>query len=144
MQEESGITAIAHIIQLSVAPVFLLTGIGTLLSVMTNRLGRVVDRTRVLKGMVVPGHVNPSTETELSILSRRARLVSIAITLCTITALLICGVIAILFLGNTLKVDIHGSVVLLFISAMATLFGGLVTFLIEVLTAAGRLNFDAD
>jgi len=144
MQEESGITAIAHIIQLSVAPVFLLTGIGTLLSVMTNRLGRVVDRTRVLKSKVVPGHVNPSTETELAILSRRARLVSIAITLCTITALLICGVIAILFLGNTLKVDIHGSVVLLFISAMATLFGGLVMFLIEVLTAAGRLNFDAD
>jgi hypothetical protein len=41
--------AVAHAIQLAVAPVFLLSGIGAILAVMTNRLGRIIDRARVLE-----------------------------------------------------------------------------------------------
>ena len=48
MQTESGISSIANAIQLSIAPVFLLTGVGAILGVLTNRLARIVDRSRVL------------------------------------------------------------------------------------------------
>jgi hypothetical protein len=41
--------AVVHAIQLAVAAVFLLSGIGAILAVMTNRLGRIIDRARVLE-----------------------------------------------------------------------------------------------
>lgn len=51
MPPESGLTEIAHVIQLAVAPVFLLTGVAGILSVLTNRLARIIDRARVLEGI---------------------------------------------------------------------------------------------
>jgi hypothetical protein len=48
-QAESQVTAIAHVIQLAVAPVFLLTGVGAVLAVLTQRLARIIDRARVLE-----------------------------------------------------------------------------------------------
>jgi hypothetical protein len=104
---EFSAVAVAHAIQLAVAPVFLLTGIGAILAAMTNRLGRIIDRARVLKERLD----NASTElhhalrTDLTTLSRRAKLISRAITLCTATALLVCTVIAVLFLSAFSRFD---------------------------------------
>jgi Protein of unknown function (DUF2721) len=99
--------AVAHAIQLAVAPVFLLSGIGAILAVMTNRLGRVIDRGRVLEDRL--GAASPKLVTtlraDLAILSRRAKLISRAITFCTTTALLVCTVIAVLFLSAFLRFD---------------------------------------
>src|SRR4029453_5723798 len=104
---EFSAVAVAHAIQLSVAPVFLLTGIGAILSVMTNRLGRVVDRARTLGRDVLEfgAAAAPLKLNELYALARRALWVGRAIALCTITALLISAVIAILFLGAFLQID---------------------------------------
>jgi hypothetical protein len=142
MQSETGVTAVAHVIQLSVAPVFLLTGIGAMLSVMTNRLARVVDRARVLEREVVAGVTEPEPllRDELSALSRRARLISRSISLCTVTALLICAVIAVLFVGAFLQVDTSTTVALLFITAMASFFAGLLMFLREILLATATVR----
>ena len=96
--------AVAHVIQLSVAPVFLLTGIGALLGVMTNRLSRIVDRARVLEPHI-EGTADPSTHPlhgELRTLGRRARLVNLAITLFVFAALVLCGVIVGLFVTATM------------------------------------------
>jgi len=49
LQVDARVSTIAQVIQLSVAPVFLLSGVGTLLVVLTNRLARIVDRTRTLE-----------------------------------------------------------------------------------------------
>ena len=104
---EFSAVAVAHAIQLAVAPVFLLTGIGAILAAMTNRLGRIIDRARVLEERLD----NASTElhhalrTDLTTLSRRAKLISRAITLCTATALLVCTVIAVLFLSAFSRFD---------------------------------------
>jgi len=57
--QDSGITAVAHVIQLSVAPVFLLSGIGAMLAVMTNRLARVIDRARTLEAKVTADPAGP-------------------------------------------------------------------------------------
>src|SRR5262244_2336966 len=99
--DSSGITNVGHAIQLSVAPVFLLSGIGAMLAVMTNRLARIVDRARALEARIVsleasqlePHHAN------LRLYSRRAQLINRAITFCTITACLICAVVVTLFVG---------------------------------------------
>jgi len=71
--QDSGITAVAHVIQLSVAPVFLLSGIGAMLAVMTNRLARVIDRARALeaKATADPAAVE-AIHQELDTLSWRA------------------------------------------------------------------------
>ena len=142
MQQDPEVAVIAHVIQLSVAPVFLLSGIGAMLSVMTSRLGRVVDRARVLEGEVLRDGIDPKSDTfgELSTLSRRARFIGRSIALCTVTALLVCAVIAVLFIGAFVRVDTSTTVALLFISAMIAFFLGLLMFLREILLATANLR----
>ncbi len=134
--------AVAHAIELAVAPVFLLTGIGAILVVMTNRLGRIIDRARVLEDRLE--NATPKLLTafraDLTILSRRAKLISRAITLCTTTALLICTVIAVLFLSAFLRFDTTIPVAVLFVAAMASFFLGLLWFLREIYLATTSLR----
>jgi hypothetical protein len=134
--------AIAHAIQLAVAPVFLLTGIGAILAVMTNRLGRIIDRARILEANLDSASPKLVTtfRTDLAILSRRAKLISRAITLCTTTALLICTVIAVLFLSGFLRFDATIPVAALFIAAMVSFFLGLLWFLKEIYLATVSLR----
>lgn len=137
MQADTGVAAIAHVIQLSVAPVFLLSGIGAMLSVMTSRLARVVDRARVLEAEVLQRGTDPEAlvTDELSALSRRARLISFSIGLCTVTAILVSAVIAVLFIGAFLQLNTSTTVASLFITAMVAFVAGLLMFLREILLA---------
>ncbi len=142
MLQDPPISTIAHVIQLSVAPVFLLSGIGAMLAVMTSRLSRVVDRARLIELQLeaaVAGN-QAALRGELAPLSRRAKFIGRAITLCTATALLICAVIAILFSSAFLGFDASIPVALLFIAAMAAFFLGLLCFLREVLLATASLR----
>jgi len=134
--------AVAHVIQLSVAPVFLLTAIGTMLSVMTNRLGRIIDRARVLETRLESASPEgvPHLHAYLATLSRRADLIGHAITLCTCTAVLVCSVIALLFLGDYLRYDMSVPVAALFVLAMLLLVAGLVNFLREIFIAKASLR----
>lgn len=134
MAAESAITALAHVIQLAVAPVFLLTGVGAILSVLINRLSRIIDRARVLEDGLsqAMATARPGLHTELKTLALRARLIHWAISLCTTCALLICVVIAALFVSAYLAVNVSTAVSLLFIAAMLALIGGLVSFLREI------------
>ncbi|MGB4599363.1 MAG: DUF2721 domain-containing protein [Trichlorobacter sp.] len=142
----SDIHSVAHAIQLAVAPVFLLTGIGAMLSVMTNRLGRVIDRARFLeqKLKIVQGSDGEDIRSHLKTLAYRARLIGRAINLCTTTALLVCTVIALLFIGAFLGVDPSIPVALLFIAAMAALVAGLLWFLREIFVATSSLHIGPD
>jgi hypothetical protein len=126
--------AVAHAIQLAVAPVFLLSGIGAMLAVMTSRLGRIIDRARDLEGRLVdaPPEFFTTLQTDLGMLSQRAKLIYSAIALCTTTALLVCAVIAFLFVSAFLQFDASVVVALLFIAAMSTFVLGLLWFLREI------------
>ena len=134
--------AVAHAIQLAVAPVFLVTGIAAILAVMTNRLGRVIDRARVLEERVKGASAESlaTLRADLVVLSRRAKLMGRAITLCTTTALLVCTVIAVLFLSAFLRFDATIPVALLFIAAMLCFFLGLLWFLREIYLATMSLR----
>lgn len=132
------IPSVAHAIQQAVAPVFLLTGIGAILSVLTNRLGRVVDRFRLLNEMQETAAA--THRDEMRTLSQRARWNHSAITLCTVSALCICLSIAALFIGAELRVDLSGAVALLFVAAMLALISGLLCFLREIALATGVIE----
>lgn len=140
MQEPTSVSAVAHVIQLAVAPVFLLTGVGAILSVLVNRLGRVVDRFRALERAVPADEKTGPREIEMRILARRARMIHWAIGLCTGCALLVCVVIATLFVGSVTGADISRVVAGLFILAMLSLVAGLVCFLREIALATGSIH----
>ena len=134
---DSSIVALSHIIQVSVAPVFLLTGIGSILGVLANRLGRIVDRARFLESRPeLSRHLTEaSAEVELMRLAERKRWVNRAITLCTLCALLVCTVIATLFVGAFVTLEIGTIVAALFILSMLALIAGLLCFLREIYVA---------
>ncbi len=133
-QQEAGVYAIAHVIQLAVAPVFLLTGVGAMLGVLTSRLARIIDRARRLEDAHASADAErrQHLEQDLHALSRRAGLINLAISLCTTCALLVCAVIAALFVGAFLETDLSVLVGLMFIAAMLALIGALVSFLREI------------
>ncbi|PYO41839.1 MAG: DUF2721 domain-containing protein [Gemmatimonadetes bacterium] len=141
MQPDAGISAVAHAIQLAVAPVFLLSGVGALLAVLTSRLARVIDRSRALDTQLATASPDATAvRGQLQTLSRRAKLISRAIALCTVTALLVCAVIATLFLGAFARFDVSVPVALLFVAAMIALFVGLLAFLREIFLATATLR----
>lgn len=142
MQSLTDITDVAHVIQLAVAPVFLLTGIGAILSVLINRLGRVVDRFRQLEKL--PDDLNEAARSiagsEMNRLARRARMVHWAIGFCTSSALLVCMVIAAMFVGSVTGVQTPALIATLFILAMLALVFGLLCFLREIALAKGSIH----
>ena len=142
MPPETPISAIAHVIQLAIAPVFLISGMATLLSVLANRLGRIVDRARVLEVQLdtLDEAKQPRAWEELMRLSTRARLVNLAITFATVCALLTCITIQTLFLGTFLQINLSKLITVLFIAAMVSLLLGLIAFLREVITATRALR----
>ncbi|MGZ8194268.1 MAG: DUF2721 domain-containing protein [Methylosarcina sp.] len=139
---QSQLTDLAHVIQLAVAPVFLLTGVGSVLSVLTNRMGRIIDRTRLLENRLADNECTAPAEIrcELVLLSRRVRVVNWAISLCTFCALLICTVIVSLFVGTLVGLDFHTFIASLFIIAMIALILALLFFLREIYLAIASLK----
>ena len=142
LQVQSQVTTIAHVIQLAVAPVFLLTGVAAMLGVLTQRLARIIDRARFLEDSLPAASEESRSHHlgELERLSRRARLMNRAIGLCTTCALLICAVIVTLFVGAFLESDVSFAIGLLFVAAMLALFGGLLAFLGEIRLATTGLR----
>ncbi|MGQ0586992.1 MAG: DUF2721 domain-containing protein [Gammaproteobacteria bacterium] len=134
---------IAHVIQLSIAPVFLLTSVGAILAVMSTRLSRVVDRARALE-VKLPGAEGAAREDllrRLENLSRRAHLISQAIVLCVVTAVLVCGTIIVLFSGEFLHFAATVPAALLFIAALLAFLLAMVWLLREILLAIQTMKF---
>jgi hypothetical protein len=135
-------TAVAHAIQLAVAPVFLLTGIGAMLGVLSSRLGRIVDFARVLESKLAAASEKEHSDipARLVLLSKRARLIYSAISLSALCALLICSAIVILFLEVFLSLEIPSVIGVLFILAMLSFIFALLCFLREVYIATTTLR----
>jgi hypothetical protein len=142
LQLDAQILDIAHIIQLAVAPVFLLSGIGVVLTVLTNRMGRIVDRARVLEERLpsAPEPAKPDINAELYTLSRRARLINLAITLSTMCGLLVCLVIVALFVGHLIRLDLSWIISGLFIVSMLAFVVAFVSLLREIFLATASLR----
>ena len=129
------ISDIGHVIQLAIAPVFLLTGVCTMLMVLTNRLARIIDRSRVLEDRLEIGH-NEVYTSELEVLDRRSHLINYSITLSTACGFLICLTIALLFLGDTTNLPLDRYIAGLFVFAMFALIGSFLYLLREIFIAS--------
>ncbi|MFN3943501.1 MAG: DUF2721 domain-containing protein [Allosphingosinicella sp.] len=136
------VTAIAHLIQLALAPVFLLAGIGAILNVMAQRLARVVDRSRVLEQGLEAEDLEERgrAQAELRLIDRRMTTVHLAISCCTASALFVCLVVATLFVADLTNFAFGRPVAWLFIAAMLLLVLGLLLFLVEITLAMRSLR----
>lgn len=135
-------TNISMAIQLALAPAFLLTGIAGLLNVMTGRLSRIIDRGRALAERNAAHFSEETLAVELELLERRRHYTSVAITAGTYAALLVCMVIAALFLEVMLGAHLRWFIGGLFTIAMLTLVVGLSFFLREVSLATRVVHLD--
>ncbi len=144
MPTHVGVPIIQQAIQLSIAPVFLLTGIAGLLGVMATRLARIIDRARDLEARwgTLSEKALASARTEIRTLERRRNLASWSINFCTGAALLVCIVIATLFFEEFFGTDLKWLAGAQFVAVMIALVGGLSSFLREVYLAThtGRID----
>ncbi|PRC94180.1 DUF2721 domain-containing protein [Solimicrobium silvestre] len=131
---------IGKIIQLSIAPVFMLSGVGTHLIVLTNRLARIIDRSRKLEETLTPEALHH--DIELDELYARSHLINRSITLSCLCALLICLVIATLFVSDALEIALAKPIASMFVLGILSLIGSFVYFLREIFVATRTLERD--
>lgn len=132
---------IAHVVQSSVAPVFLLTGVAATLGVLTSRLARVVDRARTLEDQLVSQPARRGALlADLRTLERRARYINAAISMSAVAALLVALVVVSLFADAFFGVDLAKAVALLFVAAMLCLAVAYIAFFVEVRIAVVALR----
>ena len=145
MAIETHIPNITHVIQLAIAPVFLLTAVGTIMSALSSRLGRAVDRRRVLEEKL-PGmdadHVSRAGF-ELDALARRIRAIYVATSLTVLCGLFICLSISLAFLDAFVSLNLASAVAVLFVCAMFALIGALMMMLREIYLAITAPRYSA-
>ena len=143
MESSSHLSELSHLIQLAVAPVFLLAGVAGFLNVMAGRLGRIVDRHRVLQQRLLTIKDQDALvriNLELAVLQRRIRLNNWSIGFCTVSGLFICVVVVTLFAGSYWEIPVHGAIVLFFVVAMCCLIVTLLLFIRETHLATHTLK----
>lgn len=134
---ENHLGDIARVIQLAVAPVFLLTAIATLINALNTRLGRIVDRRRIVLGRSEAAQPADEAATEeLALLARRSRLVYLAIFCVVLSGLLVCLVVAGAFVGALVAIDLARLVAATFVLSMLAMIAGLALFLREIYLGA--------
>jgi hypothetical protein len=135
MEPITSIKAIAQVIQLAVAPVFLIAGIAGLLNVLSTRLSRIIDRARVIERRIPAAKVEEQRQllrAEVTTLWTRIDLINWAIRLCVSGALTVCLVIVALFVGDFVSFNLSAVIAILFVISMLLLIAGLVFLLREI------------
>lgn len=142
MNAGPAVSTIAHQIQLAVAPVFLLAGIGSILNVLAGRLARVVERARVLERDFgsYDDETRAAATAELRLLDRRMTVVNLSLYACTAAALFVCVTVALMFTANLADAAIGSPIAWLFVLTMVLLILGLLLFLYEVRLAVRSLK----
>ena len=134
---------ISEVIQLAVAPVFLLAGIAGFLSVLSHRLSRVVDRTRDVDRSIHEVESEDHQELlwmEAKVLVQRARIINWAIRLSVGSALIICVVVMCLFIGDVTLFKLGTLIGYLFVVAMILVILSLLLLLFEVTISTRSLQ----
>ena len=136
-------TSVAQVIQLAVAPVFLLAGVGATLNVLATRIGRIIDRARIMEAQLPTAGAELAEElhARLRVLSKRASLINRAIALCVLCGLLVSLVVAALFVSSALQLELSLPIAIVFVVALLSLALALIYFLREVFIATAALSF---
>ena len=131
--QSSAVVDLARAIQLSLAPVFLLSAITALLGVISTRLSRVIDRAQDL-------HAQAADRTDLAPLRRRMRLLTWALQTVSMTGILVASVVAVTFISVVTVIDLAAIVVPLFVLAMVTLMVALLLLVLDSRLASQQIR----
>lgn len=135
---------VAHLIQVALTPIFLISAIGVTLNVLTSRLARIVDRARAMENELCrPDYLavgGRDLHAALGVLARRAHYINAAITLITLSALFIALVVVMLFVNAFAHWELSAFIAIMFILSMLSLAAALTSFLIEVRIATTSLR----
>jgi Protein of unknown function (DUF2721) len=134
---------VAHLIQVALTPIFLISAIGVTLNVLTSRLARIVDRARTMENELCrPDYQTGARDLHaaLEVMARRARYIYAAITLITVSALFIALVVVMLFVNAFAHWDLAAFIAIMFIFSMLAFAAALAAFLIEVRIATTTLQ----
>lgn len=137
---ELHLTDISRVVQLVIAPAFLLTGIGTFLTIMTQRLARVIDRAREVSFETESPDESSDLAALRDILAIRAKLIQRGIVFCTMAAIVICGLIGLMFLDALVDQSLAQVIAVVFVATMIIVATGLTFFLREVFIATASLR----
>jgi hypothetical protein len=137
------VASVAQVIQAAVAPVFLLTGVAGTLNVLASRIGRIIDRARIMEDRLhsATEELSRDLHARLRVLSRRATLINRAIALCVLSGLLVSLVVAALFVSASLRIDLALPIATAFVIALLSLAAALLLFLREIFIATAALTF---
>ncbi len=140
------VTQLIPILQTAIGPMILISGVGLLLLTMTNRLGRVIDRTRILAGGLPAAAEDKQAKisAQLTILWKRARLIRLAIALTSMSALAAAILIIVLFLTALFQADAAWLIGALFIVCMMCLIGSLMVFIHDINQSLAALKLELD
>lgn len=140
------VATVAEIVRLAVAPVFLLSGIGAFLNVCASRLSRIVDRSREVEPRLLAsrGAEHDRWIGELQVLDRRMSLVSWAIFLSVLSAVLVCVLVALLFAASLTGTHFGTAIALLFIGSMIAVGAGFTIFLLETWVGSRAVRVRSD
>ena len=139
------VSQLLPILQSSIGPVILISGVGLLLLTLTNRFGRMLDRTRQLNQELA---ANPASDkagqlrTQIGILLRRASILRLSITLGTVTVLLAAVLMLLLFLAVWLQLELAGLIALVFCVALSCLIGSMLAFIRDMNLALAAVRLE--
>lgn len=130
----TSVNQLIPVLQTAIGPVILVSGVGLLLLTMTNRLARVIDRSRILAREIraIPDQNREPVLAQLNILTHRASLIRRAISLASISVLFAAILVIVLFITALLHLENAWLISALFIGCMASLIGSLVEFIRDV------------
>ncbi|MDX2187327.1 MAG: DUF2721 domain-containing protein [Opitutaceae bacterium] len=136
--------SILPLIQFAITPVILISGLGSLVIAMTNRLGRIVDRTRLLAVQARPanGPERANLEAQIKIMFRRAKIMRWAMTLIVSSMFVSGALIAVLFASALLHAPMAGIILGVFITSVALMLGGLAAFVADVIVSLKALRVE--
>ena len=134
--------SVAHIIQVALTPIFLLSGIASLLGVFAGRLARVADRVDALAEKLDDAGpaARPALEQRLAHLRKRSHALDIAVVLGAMAGAATCAAAVILFIASLRDVTTRGLLFLAFGLALFCTMGALAAFLGEMLMASRGLR----
>jgi hypothetical protein len=142
--EIPSIAQLIPVLQTAIGPMILISGLGLILLTMTNRLGRAIDRARILAAELAncPKEKKGRIVSQLTILWRRARLIRASITFASLSALSSAVLIIVLFFTALEKLELAGLIITVFIFSMMTLIGALVLFILDINQSLTALKFE--
>lgn len=141
-----GSSSFLPVIQTAITPVILLSGVGALMLTLTNRMGRIVDRTRALAGQLhaAPAAERGHLESQLNIMWRRAKLVRVAVTFAGMSMLLSCLLVIGIFVDVMAEDDFGLQLVVTFLASAMCLIASLMAFLRDIWMSLWALRFEVE